>query len=124
MFRTWESTVLLRQGTEKSGDGGVSGGEGASSSSSGAAAEEDNAPSETATTSDSSSGGGSSGSNTDDTDASALPSLVRLKRQTVIGISANAESADVEAAKRAGVDHFLSKPVKVAQIVEYIRAIK
>jgi CheY-like chemotaxis protein len=121
MYRQWESTVL------RGGSNGSRGGSGGS----GAAAEVgDNVPSETSSCSSNS--GGSSGSHADH--AASLTSLgstdsweplpiMRLKRQTIIGISANAESADVETAKRAGLDHFLSKPVKVAQIVEYIKTI-
>ena len=34
-------------------------------------------------------------------------------RQVVIGISANAEGGDLESARKAGIDHFINKPVKV-----------
>jgi CheY-like chemotaxis protein len=117
MFRGWESTVLLQGGTGSGGEGGSSG------------ATADEVASQTTTVSSSR----GSASNVDvkrvftsleSADSREPLPIVRLKRQTVIGISANAESADVEAAKRAGVDHFLSKPVKVAQIVEYIKALE
>jgi CheY-like chemotaxis protein len=41
-------------------------------------------------------------------------------RQYVIGMSANAEAADIEAAKSAGMDLFMPKPVKVAEIAKHI----
>ena len=50
----------------------------------------------------------------------AASECARRRRQLVVGISANAEAGDVDAAKIAGVDHFLTKPVKIADIAQYI----
>jgi len=46
--------------------------------------------------------------------------VVRYKRQGIIGMSANAEDTDVEAAKAAGLDSFLCKPVKLAEVEKAI----
>ena len=42
------------------------------------------------------------------------------QRQLVIGISANAEQSDLEAARAAGVDHFWAKPVVVHEVVAFL----
>lgn len=36
------------------------------------------------------------------------------------GISANAEEHDLAAARSAGIDHFISKPVHVNEVVRFI----
>ena len=36
------------------------------------------------------------------------------------GISANAEEQDLAAARTAGIDHFISKPVQVNEVVTFI----
>ena len=58
-------------------------------------------------------GGGDGGGESDPASASL---------QLVVGISANAETGDLEAARSAGIDHFIPKPVKVAEIVQFVKS--
>ena len=39
----------------------------------------------------------------------------RERQQMIIGVSANAETADKSAAMSAGMDHFIDKPIMVTQ---------
>ena len=52
------------------------------------------------------------------------PQKQQKQRQLIVGMSANAEEGDVQAAKAAGMDHFLSKPVKVHEIVDFVAGLE
>ena len=52
----------------------------------------------------------------------AMSPATTYPHQLVVGISANAEETDLQAARCAGVDYFLTKPVNVSEIIRLVCA--
>jgi len=67
---------------------------------------------------------GSDDSSSDGGSAEGLMSRLSGKRQHVIGLSGIAEETDIEAAREAGVDHFISKSTKIDAVVDFVMRLK